>query len=76
MTQMFHARGPTATADILRQLAAEPVAGRLRLRSLIPAREVIFTGSRNGTLYDAPDFDYMMATEIVPLIETIESAGL
>ena len=39
------------------------------------ALQAIVAGRRDGTLADAPDFDYTMAAEILLLIETLDRAG-
>ncbi len=44
--------------------------------TFVPALQAIVAGSRNRTLADGPDLTYVMAAEILLLIETLETHGL
>lgn len=57
-------------ASQLTQYAAEPTLAHLR--PFIHALEAIVAGSRDRSLADAPDLNYMQAAEILILIETLE----
>ena len=62
---------PEATA-LLQQLAERPDAAGPGL-TFVRALQAIVAGSRDRTLADAPDLSYMMAAEILILIETLEA---
>lgn len=64
---------PAAAASLLQQLAARPDATG-SLGTYIHALQAIVAGSRDRTLADAPELDYMMAAEILFLIETLEKS--
>lgn len=70
VTQPLLAGDPAQAASLLQQLAAEPKAAWLL--PFIRALQAIVAGSRNRTLADAPELNYMMAAEILFLIETLE----
>jgi tetratricopeptide (TPR) repeat protein len=73
VTQSLLSGDPANAASLLQQLATDPDLARLL--PLNRALQSIVTGSRERTLADAPDLDYMMAVEILFLIETLENAG-
>jgi len=70
VTQSLLAADHATAATQLEQLAANPAAAWLF--PYIHALQEIVAGSRDRSLADAPDFDYMMAAEIIFLIETLE----
>jgi tetratricopeptide (TPR) repeat protein len=72
VAQALHSADLAAAASFLEQYASN---GDLPawLRPFIEALQAIVAGSRDRTLADAPDLDYMMAAEILLLIETLEA---
>lgn len=62
------AGNPASAASFLDQPAAE------WLRPFIQALQVIVDGSRDRTLADDPSFDYIMATEILFILETLDKS--
>jgi tetratricopeptide (TPR) repeat protein len=73
VSQPLVAGDPAAAASLLQQLAADPDLPSHTL-TFIQALQAIVAGSRDGTLADAPDLTFDMATEILFLIETLEAA--
>lgn len=62
---------PIFQASLLQQLAADPKLPN-PLLTFISALQAIVAGSRDLNRADAPELDYMMATELLFLIETLE----
>ncbi len=73
VTQSLLAGDPAEAEALLRQVAADPDAAWLL--PFIHALQALVTGSRDRTLAEAPELHYMMAAEILFLIETLEKAG-
>ncbi len=73
MTEKLRAGGPAGAGAFLRELAAHPQAGQLG--PFIQALQAIVGGSRDRALADGPELDYMMAAEILFLIETMGKGG-
>lgn len=71
VTESLLAGDPPTAASVLQQLAARPDSTGA-VGSFLRALQTIVAGSRDRTLADAPDLDYMMAAEILFLIETLE----
>ena len=71
VTQALRAGDPAAAASLLAELAASPMLPS-QARPFIQALQAIVAGSRDRTLADAPDLHYMMAAEILFLLETLE----
>jgi tetratricopeptide (TPR) repeat protein len=72
-TQALLTGNQGAAASILQRSATDPNLPAL-LGPFIQALQAIVGGSRDHTLADAPDLNYMMAAEILFLIETLEKA--
>jgi tetratricopeptide (TPR) repeat protein len=72
VTQSLLAGDSTEAMSLLRQLATEPKA--VRLHPFVHTLQIIVTGSRDRTLAEAPALDYMMAAEILFLLETLAKA--
>ena len=66
------AGAPAQAASLLQQLAANPDA--VWLLPFIRALQTIVAGSRDRTLADTPDLNFMMAAEVLFLIETLEKS--
>ena len=74
VTQSLLAGDLAAGASFLQQVAVDPNLPAL-FRPFIQALQAIVTGSRDRTLADAPDLHYMMAAEILFLLDKLEKAG-
>lgn len=75
LTQFLLAGNPAQAAALLQGVDVHPdVPGRLQ--TFFRALQAIVAGSRDRTLADAPDLDYIMAAEILFFIETLESNRL
>jgi tetratricopeptide (TPR) repeat protein len=70
MTEKLRAVGPAAASSFLQQLSTNRKL--TNLLAFIRALQAIVAGSRDRTLADAADLDYVMAAEILFLIETLE----
>jgi tetratricopeptide (TPR) repeat protein len=71
VTKALHAGDSLNATTSLQQLVARPdVIGPIS--TFIQALQAIVSGSRDPALADAPDLDYMMAAEILFLLETLE----
>ena len=70
MTQSLRSGDPAKAASLLQQLAADPNAAWLL--PFIRALQAIVAGSRDRALAAAPELDFLMAAEILFLIETLE----
>jgi tetratricopeptide (TPR) repeat protein len=64
----------TAATSLLQQLAIDPDLPS-HWNTYIRALEAIVAGSRDRALADNPDLNYVMAAEILLLIETLEKRG-
>ena len=73
MTQELRTGDPAAAASYLQQVAANPQ--NAPLLPFIRALQAIVAGSRDRALADAPELNFMMAAEILFLIETLEKHG-
>ncbi len=73
VTQKLLAGDPAGATSLLHDNAA--TYNTASWRAAIRALQAIVAGSRDRTLADAPDLDYMMAAEILFLIETLEKSG-
>jgi tetratricopeptide (TPR) repeat protein len=71
MTEKLNAGGPAAASSFLQQLAAHPELPDW-LRPFVQAFQAIVAGRRDRALADAPELDFVMAAEILFLIETLE----
>jgi tetratricopeptide (TPR) repeat protein len=69
MTEKLRAGGPAGAGAFLREVAAHPDAGQLD--PFIRTLQAIVGGSRDRGLADGPELNYMMAAEILFLIETM-----
>ena len=72
VTQSLLTGDSTAAASMLQQLADDPDFSGLH--SFIQALQTIVSGSRDRSLADAADLGYLMAAEILFLIETLEQS--
>lgn len=72
VTEQLLADDSAAAVALLDQLAAHPDAASSRL-AFVRALQAVVAGSRDHTLAEAPELDYMMAVEILLLIETVEA---
>jgi len=73
VAQALLADDPATATSGLQQLAARPDFAWQR--SFIQAIQAIVAGSRDRALADAPELNFMMAAEILFLIETLEKHG-
>jgi tetratricopeptide (TPR) repeat protein len=71
VTKALLAGDDASATSFLQQMAARPDATGF-VATYISALQAIVTGSRDRTLADAPDLNYLMAAEILFLIETLE----
>jgi hypothetical protein len=71
VTQHLLASDQVAAASLLAGLTATPDLPRGD-RTFIQALQTIVVDSRDRTFADAPDLSYMMAAEILFLLETLE----
>ena len=69
--QSLLACDPATAASLLQQFAANPKLPSYA-RTFLHALQAIIAGSRDRTLADAPDLNFMLAAEILFLIETLE----
>ncbi|MFM7521695.1 MAG: tetratricopeptide repeat protein [Planctomycetota bacterium] len=70
VTQSLLGGDPAQASSLLEQLAADPDAAWLL--QFLNALQAIVAGSRDRTLADAADLDYLMAAEILLLIDTLQ----
>jgi hypothetical protein len=72
LTQALRASGSAAAASMLQHVAAPPETSGFH--AFIRALQAVVAGSRDRALADAPELDWMMAAEILFLIEMLERA--
>jgi tetratricopeptide (TPR) repeat protein len=71
MTEQLRTAGPAAASSFLDQVAADP--DNAWLRPFIQALQAILQGSRDRNLANSPDLNYMMAAEILILIDGLSA---
>ena len=71
VTVYLNAGDPAAARSLLRQTAADPNWQADEDRAFIQALDAIAAGSRDPALADAPGLDWVMAAEVLLLLETL-----
>ena len=72
VTQALQSDDPVQAATLLQQVAADPEAAGFL--PFIGALQAVVAGSRDPALADQPELDYIMAAEILLLIENLGGA--